>query len=77
MSSAAEQAARATDARDVLKARYACEPWFRGVGVALLGEGFGLRLNVASDLDVARVALPRDVDGLPVEVVRVNGFVAR
>lgn len=62
-------------AKQVLAARFQGEVWLRGIGVCPLGRGFALRLNV--DPATAPTDLPRAVDGVPVEVVKIAGYSAR
>lgn len=46
--------------------------WVRGIGIAVLSDGYGVRVNVASLADGAVPALPTEVDGVPVEVREVG-----
>jgi hypothetical protein len=55
-----------------LRALVKDRPWFRGVGIARRDGGFILRLNVASDAADAEV--PREFDGMPIDVVRIDGY---
>jgi len=53
--------------RDMVKG----QPWFRGVGITFK-DGHVLRLNVAPDAD--GIQFPREFEGVPVEIVRMDGY---
>jgi hypothetical protein len=62
---------QAQKAKDAVAGAVGERPEVNGVGIARLGEGYGVRVNVredgADDLEV-----PSEVDGVPVQVVRVG-----
>jgi hypothetical protein len=62
---------RARQAKEVLARTVGARDEVNGVGIARLGEGFGLRVNVRDDAP-EDIELPSEVDGVPVEVVRVG-----
>ncbi|HEX8410932.1 MAG TPA: hypothetical protein VF883_18855 [Thermoanaerobaculia bacterium] len=64
--------AAAEAAKDVLAAALAELPELRGIGIALLDDGFGVKVNLS--VEVAAGTVPDDVDGVPV-VVSVIGAV--
>ena len=67
-----EQARRA---KDQLASTYGDAPWCRGYGIAPLGEGFALRVNVAPGTPSTTV--PRLIDGVPVLAVEIEGYKPR
>ena len=67
----------AQEAKRKLVARIGEAGWCRGVGLAPgKGGGFSLRVNV--DPERADEAdLPEELDGVPIQVVRISGYRAR
>lgn len=62
-------------AKERLKIQIKDEPWYRGIGIAPGADGPIIRLNVAAEADPS--LLPDSVDGIPVEVVRIDGYAPR
>jgi hypothetical protein len=58
--------------KDRLREAVKDRPWFRSVGIAPRDGDLILRLNVASNADDGEV--PREFDGVPIEVVRIDGY---
>lgn len=55
---------QARAAKEKVVAMLAALPELRGIGIALLGVGFGVKVN----LDAAVADIPEEVDGVPVVV---------
>ncbi|HEY0141366.1 MAG TPA: hypothetical protein VGF48_10755 [Thermoanaerobaculia bacterium] len=64
--------AAAEAAKETLTAVLAQLPELQGIGIALLEDGFGVKVNLSNE--VAAGTVPCDVDGVPV-VVSVIGTV--
>lgn len=58
--------AAAEAAKEMLASRLAHFPGLRGIGIAVLDEGFGVKVNLSGTPEEAGV--PNDVDGVPVIV---------
>lgn len=64
--------AAAEAAKNALAAALARLPELRGIGIALMDDGFGVKVNLSREVPAGTV--PSDVDGVPV-VVSVVGTV--
>ena len=62
----------AQTAKEILKARLLGLAELRGIGIALLDEGFGVKVNLSCE--PAGVIVPDDVDGVPV-IVEIVGTI--
>lgn len=63
---------RAREAKPKLAALLESVPEVRGVGIAILDDGYGLKVNVSAP--VQSVEIPCEVDGVPV-IVAVIGTI--
>jgi hypothetical protein len=68
---------RIRSAKRALIEQFGDRTWFRGAGIAPTTEGLGLRLNVASDAQLAEDEIPESFEGFPVEVVRIQRYLPR
>lgn len=57
-------------AKDILKARMLGVPELRGIGIALLDDGFGVKLNLSCRPE--GLIVPDEIDGVPVIVELVD-----
>ena len=62
-------------ARDQLRAAVQDRPWYRGIAIARSGGDLVLRLNVSPTTDTRK--FPHAYHGIPVEVVRIDGYEPR
>ena len=62
-------------AKDRLRAAVKDQPWYRGIAIARRGSQLVLRLNVSPDADDGE--LPHEFHGIPVEIVRLEGYASR
>jgi hypothetical protein len=62
----------ATAAKETLRARLAGLAEIRGIGVAVLPDGYGVKVNLLNAVACAQV--PDDVDGVPV-IIDVVGAI--
>lgn len=62
-------------AKERLRARVQHRPWYRSIGVAPRGNHLILRLNVSPTADDSE--LPHEFEGIPVEIVRLEGYEQR
>lgn len=62
-------------AKEKLKLQVKNEAWYRGIGIAPGVHGLVIRLSVAPDADLAWI--PASFDGVPIEVVRSEGYAPR
>lgn len=70
MTSATLQRARAAQTK--LAAVLAGVAEIRGIGIAVLGAGYGLKVNLSAR--PAGTAIPAEIDGVPVIVEMVGGI---
>lgn len=61
-------------AKGKLTEMLACLPELRGVGIAMLDGGFGLKVNLETE---TTVPIPSEIDGVPVVVEVVGGIQPR
>ena len=59
---------RARKVKDQLRERYADDPRVLGVGLARRTDGFGVRVLVPNTGAAADLALPAELDGVPIDV---------
>lgn len=59
-------------ARDILKARLLSVPELRGIGIALLDDGYGVKVNLSCRPE--GLTVPDDVGGVPV-IVEIVGTI--
>jgi hypothetical protein len=64
--------AEAEAAKETLKARLFPLPELRGIGIALLDDGFGVKVNLSSWPE--GLIVPDEVDGVPV-IVEIVGTI--
>lgn len=62
-------------AKDRLRATVRDRPWYRGIAIVRRGPDLVLRLNVSPEVDDR--ALPQEFDGIPVEIVHIEGYERR
>ena len=62
-------------AKNQLRAALHDRPWYRGVAVVPRGRDLVLRLNVSPEADDSE--LPQEFQGIPVEIVRLDGYERR
>jgi hypothetical protein len=66
---------QARKAKDALRVRLSRPPWLRGVGIGIDPSGSHLvRVMVAEMNDDVRRALPKEIEGVPVEVDVTGDF---
>jgi hypothetical protein len=58
-------------AKEVLKAKILGLPGIRGIGIALLDDGFGVKLNLSGE---SSLIAPAEIDGVPV-IVEIVGTI--
>jgi hypothetical protein len=68
---------RARKAKERFVAAFGQEAWCRGIGLAPAGSGFAIRLNVDPDTAPPLDQLPREFEGITVEVVPIRGYEPR
>jgi len=62
-------------AKDALRARVKDQPWFHGIAIVPRGNDLILRLNVSPTVDDSE--LPHEFAGIPIEIVRLEGYERR
>jgi hypothetical protein len=62
-------------AKERLRAKVQDRPWYRSIGVAPRGNHLILRLNVSPTADDSE--LPHEFEGIPIEIVRLEGYERR
>lgn len=62
---------QARAAKNRLAEMLACVPELRGVGIAVLDGGFGVKVNLASE---TAFAIPNEIDGVPVLIAVIGGI---
>lgn len=62
---------QARKAKAAVAGAVGARPEVNGIGVARLGDGFGVRVNVRED-GPDDLEMPSEVEGVPVQVVRVG-----
>lgn len=72
-----DQLAAARRAKTEVQERYGAAAWFRGVGLAPHGDGLVVRLNVAPDGRDSVQALPKELGGVPIEIVYMEAYSPR
>lgn len=72
-----EKLAAARRAKQHAQERYGRASWFRGVGLVPHGDGLAVRLNVAPTERGEAPALPKELEGIPVEIVYTKGYSRR
>jgi len=65
--------AAAEAAKEMLASRLAHFPGLRGIGIAILDDGFGVTVNLSCKPE--ETGVPSDVDGVPV-IVDIVGTIA-
>lgn len=66
--------AAARKAKVEAEKRFGKAAWFRGVGLAPQGDGLAVRLNVAPEGRTQADSLPKELGGVPLEVVFIEGY---
>jgi hypothetical protein len=51
------------------------QPWFKGIGIVPHGDQLVLRLNVSPGAKDSE--LPREIDGIPIQIVRLESYEQR
>jgi hypothetical protein len=65
-------------AKQTLALRFAGEPWFRGVAIVPgAGGALALRVSVATSEEKAAREVPRQVEGVPVDILFIDGYQPR
>lgn len=57
--------------------RFGQATWCRGVGIARVGPGFALRVNIDPDQTTPEVVQAGRYNGVPLHVVKMSGYQAR
>lgn len=63
--------AQARAAKEKVAAIVKGDPSVNGIGIARIGRGYGVKLNL-SDATAVADRLPREIDGVPLKVERVG-----
>lgn len=63
---------RARQVKDNLRASHGTDSRVRGIGVAPRADGFAVRVLVADAAAATDLALPAELDGVPVDVVVIG-----
>jgi hypothetical protein len=69
-----DKLAAAHKAKAEAETRYGQADWFRGVGLAPHGDGLAVRLNVAPEGREHAGSLPKELGGVPLELVFIEGY---
>jgi hypothetical protein len=72
-----EKLAAARKAKAEAEKRYGRADWFRGAGLAPHGDGLAVRLNVAPEGKEHARSLPKELAGVPLEIVIIEGYAPR
>jgi hypothetical protein len=64
-------------AKETLAGQYAGASWYRGVGIAPDGKGYAVRLNVSPAAKQVAASLPKEVRGVRVNIVFIEGYESR
>jgi len=77
MTSRPDDAESLRRAKEALKDAYGGRSWFRGVGIAPLGSGLALRLNVDPTANLSADEIPKMFRGYKVDVVYIRAYEPR
>jgi len=51
------------------------QPWFKGIAIVPHGDHLILRLNVSPSAEASE--LPREIEGIPIQIVRLESYERR
>ena len=60
--------ATAQRVQQFIKNNFGTSPWFCGCGIRVDRDVYAIRVNV-SDTSAATIELPREIDGVPIEIL--------